>query len=117
METNNETQFKIQYYTVLLKSNRIFCLNLGNTFGNYFLTVSNEGDDHLCLFFVCLNYPPKKLIAKFLHGYYKVLFLLLYKLALLLSYQIELIFCLLFRPFRLLQINLMYQTENEIIWK
>ena len=48
---------QIQSYAVLLKSNRIFCLILGITFGNYFLTVSNEGDDHLWLYFVDLNYP------------------------------------------------------------
>ena len=36
-----------QSYTVLFKSNRIFCLILGITSRNYILTVSNEGDDHL----------------------------------------------------------------------
>ena len=36
-----------QSYTELLKINRIFWLMLGITFGNYFLTVYKEGDDHL----------------------------------------------------------------------
>ena len=45
-------------YTMLLKSN-ICCLILGVTFGNYILTVSNEGEDHLCLYFVYFwNWPP-----------------------------------------------------------
>ena len=37
------------HYAVLLKSNRIFCLILGITFENYFLTILNEGEDHLWL--------------------------------------------------------------------
>ena len=51
---------QIQSYKVLLRSSRIFCLILGIlTFGKYFLTVSNKGDDdHLSLYFVYLNYPP-----------------------------------------------------------
>ena len=50
---------QIQSYTGLFKSNRIFWLMLGITFGNYFSTVCNEGDDHLCLYFVqFLNYLP-----------------------------------------------------------
>ena len=36
-----------RHYTVLLKSNRIFCLVLRIIFGNYFLMVSNEVEDHL----------------------------------------------------------------------
>ena len=48
---------KRQSYTMLLKSNRIFCLILRITFGYFFLTVSNEGDDHLRLYFVFLNNP------------------------------------------------------------
>ena len=48
-----------QSYTMLLKSNRIFCQILGINFENYFLTVSNVAEDPLCLYFVCfLNYPP-----------------------------------------------------------
>ena len=38
---------QIQSYTGLLKSNRIFWLMLEMSFGNYFLTVYNEGDDYL----------------------------------------------------------------------
>ena len=50
---------QIQSYAVLLKNKRIICRILGITFGNYFLTVSNEFDDHLCLYFVYfLNYSP-----------------------------------------------------------
>ena len=50
---------QIQNYSVLLKNNRIFCLILEITFGNYFLTVSNESDDHLSLYFAFfLNQPP-----------------------------------------------------------
>ena len=46
-------------YTTLLKCNSIFCLKLGITFGNYFLAISNKGEDHFCLYFVYfLNYPP-----------------------------------------------------------
>ena len=49
----------IKHYAVLLKSNRLFCLILRITVGNYFLMVSNEGEDHLWLYFVnFLNYPP-----------------------------------------------------------
>ena len=48
-----------QSYTMLLKSNRIFCLILGITFENNLLSISNEGDDHLWFYFVFfLNYPP-----------------------------------------------------------
>ena len=54
----DEYTVQIQSYTVLLKSSRLFCLILGNTFGNYSLTVSNEGDDHLWVYSVNLNYPP-----------------------------------------------------------
>ena len=36
-----------RHYTVLLRSNRIFYIILGLTFGNYFLTVSDEVEDHL----------------------------------------------------------------------
>ena len=63
------TQFKCQNYSVLLKNNRIFCLTLEITFAKYFLTASNEGDDHLWLYFVFfLNQSPMtKLIVKFLH--------------------------------------------------
>ena len=44
---------------MLLKSNKEFRLILGVTFGNYFLTVSNEVEDHLWLYFeYLLNYPP-----------------------------------------------------------
>ena len=43
--------------TVLLKSNKMFCLVLEITVRCYFLTVSNEGDNHLWLYFVFLNYP------------------------------------------------------------
>ena len=46
-----------QSYTVLLKSNGIFYLMLGITFGNYILRVSKDDDDHLWLYFVYLNYP------------------------------------------------------------
>ena len=47
-----------QSYTVLLKSNRIFWFMLGISFGNYFLTVYDEGDDNLWLYFVYfLNSP------------------------------------------------------------
>ena len=50
---------QIQSYSVLLKSNRIFCPIFGITFGNYFLVVPNEGYDQLWLYFVYfLNYPP-----------------------------------------------------------
>ena len=50
---------EIQCYTMLLKSNRIFCLILGIASENYLLAVSNEDDDHLWLNFVYfLNYPP-----------------------------------------------------------
>ena len=47
-----------QNYIMLLKSNIIFRLILGITFENYSLSVSKEGDDHLCFYFVFLNYPP-----------------------------------------------------------
>ena len=48
---------QIESYTVLLKNNRMFCLTLGITLRNYFLTVSNKGDDHLWLYFAYfLNY-------------------------------------------------------------
>ena len=43
---------QMQSYTVLLKSNRIFWLMLGTSFGNYILTVYNEGDYHLWLYFL-----------------------------------------------------------------
>ena len=44
---------------MLLKNNGIFCLILEITFGNYFLTVSNEGDDYLLFYFVFFsNQPP-----------------------------------------------------------
>ena len=46
---------KVQNFIELLKSNRIFWLMLGISFGNYFLTVYNESDDHLLLYFL---YPP-----------------------------------------------------------
>ena len=74
--------FQRQSYTMLLKSNRIFCLILGITFGNYFLTVSNEGDDHLWLYFVFfLNQPPMtKLIVKFLHTGTRIILILPYPL-------------------------------------
>ena len=67
----NTYAVQIQSYAMLLKSNRIICLILGITFENHFLTVSNEGDIHLWLYFVYLNYPSmcmKKLIVKFLHA-------------------------------------------------
>ena len=55
----NEYAVQGQSYTVLLKSNSMLCLIIGITFGNYFLTVSNDGADHLRLYFVYfLNYPP-----------------------------------------------------------
>ena len=59
----------IRHYTVLLRINRIFCLILGITFGNYILSVSNEDDDHLWLYFLFLNYPPmyEGIDVKFLH--------------------------------------------------
>ena len=47
-----------RHYTEFLRSNRIFCLILGIIFGNYCLTVSNEGDDNLWFYFAYLNYPP-----------------------------------------------------------
>ena len=47
-----------QSYTVLLKSNGIFCLLLGINFENYSLGVSNEGDDHKWIYFMFLNYLP-----------------------------------------------------------
>ena len=48
-----------QSYTMLHKSNIIFCLILGITFTCYFLTVSEENKDHLWQYFVyALNYPP-----------------------------------------------------------
>ena len=43
---------QMQSYTVLLKSNRIFCLVLRITFWNFFLTVSKEDGEHLWY------YPP-----------------------------------------------------------
>ena len=49
---------QIQSYIVIPKRNRIFCLILGIIFGNYCLTVSNEGDDNLWFYFAYLNYPP-----------------------------------------------------------
>ena len=50
---------QIQSYTVLFKSNWIFWLMFEIYFGNYFLTVYNEGDDHFSLYFVYfLSYPP-----------------------------------------------------------
>ena len=41
-----------RHYTELLRSNRIFCLLLGIIFWNCFLTVSNEVEDYLWLYFV-----------------------------------------------------------------
>ena len=47
-----------QSYIVLLKNNRLFCVKLGITFGNYILTVSDEGENHVRLYFAYfLNYP------------------------------------------------------------
>ena len=55
----NAYTVQIQSYAVLLKSNRIFLLMLGISFGNYFLPIYNECDDPLWLYFVYfLNYPP-----------------------------------------------------------
>ena len=48
-----------QSYTVLLKSDGIFCQLLRIIFGNYFLMVSNEVEDHLLFHFVYfLNHLP-----------------------------------------------------------
>ena len=48
---------QMQSYTGLHKSKRIFWLMIGISFGNYFLTIYNKGNDHLWLYFVYfLNY-------------------------------------------------------------
>ena len=44
---SNGYTVQIQSYTVLLKSNKIFCLITGITFLNNFLTVSNEDGSYL----------------------------------------------------------------------
>ena len=55
----DECTVQIQTYTVLLESSRIFWLILVVIFGNFILAVSEEGDDHLLLYFgYFLNYPP-----------------------------------------------------------
>ena len=45
-----------RHYTVLLKSNRIFCLLLRIIFGNSFLMVSDEVGDHIWFHFVYFLY-------------------------------------------------------------
>ena len=57
------TQFKFTIIQCYQKNNGIFCLILEilgklKFFGNYFLTFSNENNDHLCFYFVFLNQPP-----------------------------------------------------------
>ena len=59
-----------KHYTGLLRSNWILCLVLRIIFWNHFLTVSNEVEDHLWLYFVYFlnhNLFMEKFIVKFLH--------------------------------------------------